>query len=300
MAGIIGVAVCLTVPDPALRIALAVGASIAAMVLCRAVHPPAGAVAMTAAMSPDTIAELGFRFVLTPVAAGTIILVVIATLYARLTGRHYPFRHFADPNVNQTSDPAPAERLGLTESELTDILERYSQSFNIGVEDLARLVGAAELQAATHHTGPMTAADIMSRDLVTISPAETHSEIARLFQTHRFTSLPVVDPNNRFLGIIYQMHLISEGVKASQSNRGFTKAMARIFDRSRHMQTWAHQIMEVSGPRATPDTPIAALLALMSQGDVDAVPVLENGVIQGIVTQTDMIAALARHSLRAD
>ncbi|MGK7651335.1 hypothetical protein ACSQ76_02540 [Roseovarius sp. B08] len=42
------------------------------------------------------------------------------------------------------------ERLGLSEEELTNILERYSQSFNLGVEDLARLIGAAEMQAVAH------------------------------------------------------------------------------------------------------------------------------------------------------
>ena len=53
IAALVGVAVCLLVADPALRIALAVGLAITAMILCRAVHPPAGAVAMTAAVNPS-------------------------------------------------------------------------------------------------------------------------------------------------------------------------------------------------------------------------------------------------------
>ncbi|MCD1635131.1 HPP family protein, partial [Martelella mediterranea] len=48
LAAIVGVAVCLTVSEPSLRVALAVGIAIALMSLARAVHPPAGAVAMTA------------------------------------------------------------------------------------------------------------------------------------------------------------------------------------------------------------------------------------------------------------
>ncbi|MBV6636778.1 MAG: HPP family protein, partial [Mameliella sp.] len=49
VAALVGVAVCMTVADPTLRVALAVGLAITATILCRAVHPPAGAVAMTAA-----------------------------------------------------------------------------------------------------------------------------------------------------------------------------------------------------------------------------------------------------------
>src|SRR5690606_39958223 len=81
----------------------------------------------------------------------------------------------------------------LSREELTEILQRYRQSLNLGVEDLARLIGAAELQAATHHTGPLTAADVMSRDLVTVSPQTRLVQVADIFRRHGFTSLPVVE-----------------------------------------------------------------------------------------------------------
>ena len=122
---------------------------------------------MTVAMNPDAVAKLGFKFAVTPVAAGTLALVLIAIAYAKLTGRRYPFRQFDEPNQHGTVDPEPMERLGLSEAELADILARYRQSFNLGTEDLARLLGAAELKAAAHVTGPLVASDLMSRDLMT-------------------------------------------------------------------------------------------------------------------------------------
>lgn len=100
VAALVAVAVCLVATDPALRIAMAVGLAIFATILCRALHPPAGAVAMTVAMSPDPVQELGFMFALTPIAAGTALLVLIAIAYGRLTGRHYPFRQFDHPNTH--------------------------------------------------------------------------------------------------------------------------------------------------------------------------------------------------------
>tara|TARA_B100002051_G_scaffold200720_1_gene190698 strand:+ start:1181 stop:2332 length:1152 start_codon:yes stop_codon:yes gene_type:complete len=300
VAAFVGVAVCLFVTDPALRIALAVGLAITATILCRAVHPPAGAVAMTAAMSPDAIAHLGFWFALTPIAFGTIALVLLATLYARLTGRHYPFRQFEDPNIHGTADRNPIERLGLSEEELTGILERYRQSFNLGVEDLARLIGAAELQAAAHSSGPLTAQDIMSRNLVTVTSNAPLGEIADLFRQHHFTSLPVVGVDQTFLGVIFQMHLISQARDdALRLDRGFRAAFRRLLDRDRERPMTAADIMSVASPRATGDTPIGALLPMMAEGDTDAVPVLEYGKIVGIVTRTDLVAALSRSAARA-
>ncbi len=299
IAALIGVAVCLWVADPALRIALAVGLTITATILCRAVHPPAGAVAMTAAMNPETVAHLGFWFALTPIALGTTLLVLLAAIYAKLTGRRYPFRQFNEPNRHGTTDAEPMERLGLSEAELTEILERYRQSFNLGVEDLARLIGAAELQAATHHTGPLTAADIMSRNLVTVMPATPLSEVAELFRRHRFTSLPVVEPDGRFLGVIFQIHLITRAREDAQRlRRGFLPALRRLLDGDRERPARAEEIMSVAVPRATANTPMGALLPMMADADVDAVPVLEHGRITGIVTRIDLIAALARANLR--
>ncbi len=301
VAALVGVAVCMALDEPTLRIALAVGLAITSTMLIRAVHPPAGAVAMTAAMNPETIQKLGFWFALAPIASGTIVLVLTAIIYARITGRRYPFRQFDDANLHGTHDPEPVERLGLSKQELTEILERYRQSFNLGVEDLARLIGAAELQAATHHTGPLTASDIMSRNLITVQPHTSLGEVADLFKRHKFTSLPVVDENSKLLGVIFQMHLISRAREdALRLQRGFVPAFKRLVDRDRDRPVHAMEIMSVTIPRAVASTPIGALLQLMGDGEVDAIPVLEYGELVGIVTRTDLIAALARRTVRME
>lgn len=299
LAALIGIAVCKLVADPTLRIALAVGLAITVTTLARALHPPAGAVAMTAALSPETVENLGFLFALTPVAAGTTVLIVIAALYARLTGRRYPLRRFDDPSKHGTADRNPSERLNLSEAELTALLERYRQSFNLGVEDLARLIGAAELQAAARTTGPLTTGDIMSVNLITAAPDLHMTRVAEIFCQHRFTSLPVVGADGAFLGIIFQIHLIHHASRdARRKARGFRSSFRRLLDRHRDAPLRAGDIMDSTVPRAGVDTPIGALLPLMADGDVDAVPVLSDQRLVGIVTRTDLVAAMARETAR--
>lgn len=298
ISALVGVAVCIAVADPTLRIAMAVGLSIAAMALARAVHPPGGAVAMVAAMSSDTVNDLGFRFALAPVAIGTVFLVCVAMIYARATGRRYPFRQFDESNMHGTADPTPGERLSLSEDELAEILRRYRQSLNLGVEDLARLIGAAELQAASHRIGPITAGDIMSRDLVTVGPETNLAKVADLFTEHGFTSLPVVQEDDRFVGVIYQIHLIRRSREdAKRLQRSLGAAMARLIDPGRDAPVRACEVMAVATPRVVSTTPIAALLPMLSDGEIDAVPVLNGTKIVGIVTRSDLIAALARQAL---
>ncbi|WP_347268613.1 HPP family protein [Paracoccus sp. (in: a-proteobacteria)] len=295
----IGILTCRLVPDGTLAVALAVGLTIAATILLRAVHPPAGAVAMTAALNPEAVRELGLRFLLTPVLAGTVTLVMLAMVYARLTGRRYPFRQFNEPGRHGTTDHPAMERLGLSRAELTDILQRYRQSVNLGVEDLARLIGAAEMQAATHRTGPLTAAEVMSRDLVTVEPQTRLARVADIFRQRGFTSLPVVDGEGRFLGVIFQLHLIRRAREdAFHHDRRFLAAMSEMLNPREDLPTRAREIMQVDPPHVAPDAPIATLLPMLASGACEAVPVLEDGRIVGIVTQTDLISALARQSLR--
>ena len=242
---------------------------------------------MTAALSPELVHALGFRFALAPVAVGTIGLVALAAMYARVTGRRYPYRRFDDA-------PSVGTRIGLDEGELTEILNRYKQSLNLGVADLARLVSAAELQAAGHRAGPLVARDFMSVDLVTVAPGSTVGELAQMFDTHRFTALPVVTRNGRFLGVVFQIHLVSR-LRGGGSGRGPDRVFGRLFRRDGSSLT-AADVMDTTLPIAAPDAPVAALLPMLAESGCNAVPVLDGDVLVGIVTQTDLIAALARQT----
>lgn len=301
LSALVGVAVVLAVPDPILRIALATGLAIVAMSLARAVHPPGGAVAMTAALNPETVHDLGFGFALAPVALGTALLVAIAVAYARATGRRYPFRQAPAENAHGTADPPALQRLGPTREELEALLRAFDQSANVGVADLSRLIAAAETLVASHRLHDLTCAGIMSRDLVTAGPETPLHAVADLFRRHGFASLPVVDTQGRLLGMIFQIHLIRRGREdALRLGRSFGAAMRRLLDAgwtASGRGATAGEVMAVGLPRVTTGTPVSALPALLADGAFDAIPVVENGRLVGIVTRTDLIAAMATAGL---
>lgn len=288
VAAAVAVAVVRAAPPPELAPALAAGLAILAMMLVRALHPPGGAVAMTAALNPGPIHEIGFRFALEPVMLGTAALVLLALAYAKVSGRHYPLRQAP------ATDRAPPERLGLDEADLAAILRDYRQSANLGTEDLARLIAAAEMQAAGKRLGALACGEIMSRDLVTVRPATPLAKVAEIFRERGFTSLPVVDEAGRLLGVVFQIHLIRGAIRAK---RGLTQGLADLFAGRRWAQT-AEEVMEVALPRATLATPAALILPWLAEGATEAVPVMERGRLVGIVTRSDLLAALAARAAR--
>lgn len=284
VSALVAVAVSMAVPQTVVAAPLAVALAIFVMALCRATHPPGGAVALMVPLAGPAHADPAWPFL--PLALGTLLLIGIGVLFARATGRRYPFRHVGDANAVGTGDPDPVERTGLSEDELAGILARYRQSLNLGVEDLARLIAAAEVEAAGNRIGAGTVASIMSRDLVTVAPDTPLDEIAGLFVRHGFTSLPVVDADGAFRGVIFQLHLIARQAAAPQRRRPLAPAPDRAL---------ARDIMDAAPVTAAPATPVAALLVPLAISGTDAVPILDAGRLVGIVTQTDLIAALARH-----
>lgn len=198
VAALVGVAVVLVVPDPTLAVALAVGLAISAMMLVRAVHPPAGAVAMTAALNPDAVQALSFWFALAPVGVGSLALIVLAAFWGRITGRI---------TGRRAARPSPASA-SAQNSALEAILAQTGQEWNITPEALAGLIGAAELQAAVGRMGAPLARDVMTQAPVTVDSRTSIPEVADLFARHGFACLPVVTTGDRFVGLIRQIDLI--------------------------------------------------------------------------------------------
>ncbi|QXT38607.1 HPP family protein [Gymnodinialimonas ceratoperidinii] len=264
------------VPTP-LVVGLAVGAAITVMIFLRALHPPGGAVALLTALSPDAALADGAYFALVPLAVTTVILVVSATLYNRATGRVYPFRLPAETGPTEESP-----RLGLSSAQLKTLLERFNQSTNLGVADLGRLLAAAEAEAAQHRFDGMTCGDVMTSDLVTIRPEAPLPKAARLFETHRIKSLPVVSAGGAFEGIVLQVDLL-EGI--STQDRPL-----------RRRRTGQRLVADVMQPvRSVPhDLPVGVLLERLAGASSEVVPVVKNTRLVGILTRSDIIRLLLR------
>ncbi len=78
-------------PYPWLAAALAVATSIAVMHATKTLHPPGGATALIFVMGSPKIHNLGYLYVLMPVGAGVILMLLVALLVNNLSRRRrYP------------------------------------------------------------------------------------------------------------------------------------------------------------------------------------------------------------------
>lgn len=280
VAALVAVAVLRFLPGPWAP-ALAVGGAVMAMLLARALHPPGGAVALLAVLEPAPVLELGFAFALVPVGLLTALLVAVGVLFNRLTGRVYPFRQADSGDLHE-----PIPRLGLTGDELAGLLTRFNQSPNIGVADLARLLAAAEEEAAAHRFEGVTCAEIMTPGLITVTPDASLAQITALFRRHAIKSLPVVDAEDRFLGIILQRDIIN--VLISPRSGRLRRRRADILT--------AGTIMHRAERAVSHDMPVGNLLHRLAVQGGEAIPVIDGDKLVGIITRTDIMSLLIQVS----
>jgi CBS domain-containing membrane protein len=140
ISALVGVTVARLIGEPMLAGGVAVGAAIAAMSLCRCLHPPGGAVALTAVVGGPAVAALGYRFALAPVAVDTLLLLAAGLLFHRLSGHSYP--HHAKP---APAPPAPA--ITLQPADIDAALQAFGEPLDVDREDLDAVFRLAEAHA---------------------------------------------------------------------------------------------------------------------------------------------------------
>ena len=269
LAAVTAIGVVALLPDPRLAAPIAVTLAILGMAATRAFHPPAGAVALATVLAAGEPGFPGLTFAALPVTAGSVVLVAAGIVWNFATGRNYPFRQPGRATPHGRADAPADRRPGLGAQDLAALLDRLRMAPNIGIGDLGRILSAAETEVAAHHLHGLTAADVMSRDLVTVAPGTGLVTLAQLFRDHRFKTLPVAKAG------IYR-GLVDQSALLGLTDPGLTAAA-----------------LSATVDTLPPSASAAELMDLLADGRQQAVPITDGPRLLGLVTRSDLIALLA-------
>lgn len=128
-------------------------------------------------------------------------------------------------------------------------------------------------------TDRMTAADVMSRMLVTVEPTESPLLAWELMRRSEVHHLPVVDRQGKVLGVVTR-----ETIAAHWGGGPEVLGARPVGD----------LVAGERRPRVCPDTPLPRVAATMLDARCDAVPVVSpDGTLLGLITSVDLLAVLA-------
>jgi CBS domain-containing membrane protein len=291
IAAVVGVMAAMLVPDQSVAAALALAVSIGLLLTFKCLHPPSGAVALTAVLGGPAIHDLGFLYVLWPVLAGSLALLGVAIGYNRLTGKAYPHRaqgHVPVAAAGRTGG------LGVTVDDLTTAIRERDEVVPVDPDDLEQVLQRAEVLAFNRRSGGVIASAVMSQSVASVMAGTSLRIALKLLRTNGVKALPVVDAERRVVGIVTQTDLLDKadwGPSATRSELGWR--LRTIGNSDRPLRGKVRDVM-TSEVRSVPvSTPIARVVQVMAETGHHHVPVVDaEGQLAGMVTQSDVVAAL--------
>lgn len=181
-----------------------------------------------------------------------------------------------------------------------DALRSMDTFIDIGVEDLMTLAQRAEQLAGRRVIAGQRVRDLMTSDVVCVTPQTRMGEAAHLLVSRRISGLPVVDADAQLVGIVTEADFLGAlGVPARQPPQNVWHTLESLF---RHMAErppgpqgpegrvadhMTHEVVTIG-----PDQDLQQLLDLMKQHRVKRVLVCDSQRrVLGIVTRSDLVKA---------
>jgi CBS domain-containing protein len=144
----------------------------------------------------------------------------------------------------------------------------------------------------------MKAVDVMVRDVVTVKPGDDVAEAIKLLAEHDVSALPVVDDDNRVVGVISEADLMRRGELGTDKRRPWwleavtpASTLAEEFAKSHGRRV--DEIMSSDVIAASEDTPLGQIATLLERYRIKRVPIVRDGKLVGIVSRSNLIQALA-------
>jgi acetoin utilization protein AcuB len=141
----------------------------------------------------------------------------------------------------------------------------------------------------------MLVKDVMTKDPITIDPEAALGTAVDVMRTKHVRHLPVVDDDGQIVGILTDRdlrHAVLEpaaetylSTEGRRQARGLSERLADL--RVRNVMTWG--VVTVR-----PETSLAHAALIMSEQRVGSLPVVELGRVVGLLTEADVLRAVAR------
>lgn len=146
----------------------------------------------------------------------------------------------------------------------------------------------------------LTARDIMTAEVVSVSVDTSLKDLAKKFIDTRYSNMPVIDDQGKLVGVISETDLIEyqrplhiptvmtlfDGVFSLGTEKKFKEEVDRV------TATKVGDLYKRNPVTCTPETPVNELAGLMSKHKVHLLPVVENGQMVGVVARLDLIRVM--------
>ena len=133
----------------------------------------------------------------------------------------------------------------------------------------------------------ITVEELMTTEIFTVSPDDTAQRAHELMTGNRIRHLPVLDKDGTMVGLVTERDLLAASVSAladmSEQERDEMEAGIPV-----------SAVMSIELVYADLDTSLSEAAGYLLKSTHGCLPVLDDGALRGIITETDFVALTAR------
>jgi CBS domain-containing membrane protein len=190
------------------------------------------------------------------------------------------------------NEPVP----NVTLEDLRDALRKMKTYVDITEEDLKKIYELAIRHARENAALRVPVKDVMTNNVVFVKrDAELH-EAARILSENRISGMPVVDDNNRVIGVISEADLLT--LAGMRHEHVFKDIVRHILGEPVSARTGGNRVEDVmSFPPITSmaDDDIAEVANILDEKRIKRLPVVDaEGRLIGIVSRADIVKSISK------
>ena len=141
----------------------------------------------------------------------------------------------------------------------------------------------------------MQARDVMTKNVVTVTPATTVKDAADLMAARGFTALPVLDADGDLIGLVTEADVVRGRFPRDPRYHLTDEAgTARLDDPPREPAVSVGAVMTSPATAMTGGSDVVDLVATMETTGIRSMPIVDGARLVGIVTRRDLVRTLAR------
>ena len=145
-----------------------------------------------------------------------------------------------------------------------------------------------------------TAADIMTREVITVTAATTVRDLARILTENAISGAPVVNDAGKVIGVVTESDLIDQNKKIH------IPTVVSILDSFIYLESpdrLEQEMRKIAGATVadiytadivtvSEDTPVDELATIMSEQSVHTLPVIQDDKLTGVIGKRDIIRTI--------
>ena len=183
-------------------------------------------------------------------------------------------------------------KIELTEDDLREALKEFGGYIDITESDLKKLYEIAVKISRERCIHSWLAREIMSRDVITAKEDTDIHEAGRLLIKHKISGIPVVDNENRVVGIITEADLLT--IAGIPRGHIFNDVVMKyVLNKPTPQHRAGKKVKDIMSTHVitvSPDTTVKKIAMILDEKRIKRVPVVdEANKLVGIVSRGDII-----------